>query len=125
VGAPAYLKKHGRPRSIDDLKGHDCIMFGTPPSGAVLRLHSGDKTAQVEPPARLIVNDFDLVHAAALGGLDLALFPAYLALDDIRTKRLERVLRDWEAPSIPIHVVYPSARYISPKVKTFVDHLQE
>jgi DNA-binding transcriptional LysR family regulator len=42
----------------------------------------------------------------------------------MRGKRLERVLRDWEAPSIPVHVVYPSARYISPKVKTFVDHLQ-
>ncbi len=73
-------------------------------------------------PARLMVNDFDLVHAAALG---LALLSAYLCLDDIRGKRLERVLRDREAPPIPVHVVYPSARYISPKVKTFVDHLQE
>ena len=125
VGTPGYLKKHGRPRSIDDLKRHDCIMFGTTPSGAALRLHSGDKTAHVEPPARLMVNDFDLVHAAALAGLGLALLPAYLCLDDLRGKRLERVLRDWEAPSVPVHVVYPSARYISPKVKTFVDHLQE
>jgi DNA-binding transcriptional LysR family regulator len=125
VGAPAYLKKHGRPRSIDDLKRQNCIMFGTTPSGAALRLQRGDKTAQVEPPARLMVNDFDLVHAAALAGLGLALLPAYLCLDDLRGKRLERVLRDWEAPSVPVHVVYPSARYISPKVKTFVDHLQE
>jgi DNA-binding transcriptional LysR family regulator len=115
VGTPVYLKKHGRPRSIDDLKGHDCVMFGTTPSGAVLRLQRGDQTAHVEPPARLMVNDFDLVRAAALAGLGLALLPAYLCLDDLRGKRLERVL----------HVVYPSARYISPKVKTFVDHLQE
>src|SRR5580704_17590145 len=125
VGTPAYLKKHGRPRSIDDLKRHDCILFGTSPGGAALRLQRGDKTAQVAPPARLIVNDFDLVHSAALAGLGLALLPAYVCLDDIRGKRLERVLRDWEAPSVPVHVVYPSARYISPKVKTFVDHLQE
>src|SRR5580704_745939 len=125
VGAPAYLKKQGRPRSIDDLKRHDCILFGTTPAGAALRLQSGDRTAQVAPSARLMVNDFDLVHAAALAGLGLALLPAYLCLDDIRGKRLERVLRDWEAPSVPVHVVYPSARYISPKVKTFVDHLQE
>lgn len=85
----------------------------------------GGKTAHVEPPARLMVNDFDLVHAAALAGLGLALLPAYLCLDDLRGKRLERVLPDWEAPSVPVHVVYPSARYISPQVKTFVDHLQE
>ena len=125
VGAPAYLKKQGRPRSIDDLKRHDCIMFGTPPGGAALRLQNGEKTAHVEPPARLTVNDFDLVHAATVAGLGLGLLPAYLCLDDIRGKRLERVLRDWEAPAVPVHVVYPSGRYVSPKVKTFVDHLQE
>jgi DNA-binding transcriptional LysR family regulator len=124
VGAPVYLKKRGRPSSLDDLKRHDCVMFGTTAGGA-LRLQRGDKTAHVEPPARLMVNDFDLVHAAALAGLGLALLPAYLCLDDIRGKRLVRVLSDWEAPSIPVQVVYPSARYISPKVKTFVDHLQE
>jgi DNA-binding transcriptional LysR family regulator len=125
AGTPAYLKEHGRPRSVDDLKDHDCVMFGTASNGATLRLESAGKTAQVEPRARLIVNDFDLVYAAAVAGLGLALLPAYLCLDDIRAKRLERVLRDWEAPTVPIHVVYPSARHISPKVKTFVDHLQE
>jgi DNA-binding transcriptional LysR family regulator len=125
VGAPAYLKKHGRPGSIEDLQQHHCIMFGTAAGGATLRLESAGKTAHVQPPSRLLVNDFDLVHAAARAGLGLALLPAYLCLDDIRAKRLERVLRDWEAPAVPVHVVYPSARHISPKVKTFVDHLQE
>ena len=125
VGTPAYLKKRGRPRSIDDLKQHDCIVFGTAPGGATMRLDRAGKTAHVEPPARLMVNDFDLVHSATVAGLGLALLPAYLCLDDIRAKRLERVLRDWEAPPIPVHVLYPSARHISPKVKTFVEHLQE
>jgi DNA-binding transcriptional LysR family regulator len=125
VGTPGYLKQHGRPRSVDDLKQHDCIVFGTAPSGATLRLESAGKIAQVEPRARLLVNDFDLVHAAARAGLGLALLPAYLCLDDIRAKRLERALREWEAPTVPIHVVYPSARHISPKVKTFVEHLQQ
>jgi DNA-binding transcriptional LysR family regulator len=125
VGTPAYLKEHGRPRSIDDLRQHECIIFGTTPGGATLRLESAGKTAHLEPPPRLIVNDFDLVHAAALAGLGLALLPAHLCLNDIRAKRLERVLRDWEAPAVPIHVMYPSARHISPKVKTFVEHLQE
>jgi DNA-binding transcriptional LysR family regulator len=57
--------------------------------------------------------------------MGLALLPAYLCLDDLRAKRLERVLHDWQAPAVQIHVVYPSARYVSPKVKTFVEHLQE
>src|SRR6266849_6509174 len=51
----------------------------------------------------------------------LALFCA----EDLRARRLERVLADWNAPSTPVHVVYPSTRHLSPKVKTFVEHLHE
>jgi DNA-binding transcriptional LysR family regulator len=125
VGTPAYLNEHGHPRSIDDLKQHDFIMFGTASSSAALRLESAGKTAQFEPQRCLIVNDFNLVHAAAVAGPGLAILPAYLCPDDFRAKRLERVLPDWEAPAIPIHVVYPSTRHVSPNVKTFVEHLQE
>jgi DNA-binding transcriptional LysR family regulator len=46
-------------------------------------------------------------------------------VDDLRTRKLERVLREWDAPATPIHAVYPSTRHLSPKVKSFVDHLQE
>jgi DNA-binding transcriptional LysR family regulator len=124
VATPAYLKKRGRPRALEDLKQHDCVMFGTT-AGTRLRLESGSKSAHVAPAARLLVNDFELVRAAVVAGLGIALLPAYLCLDDLRTKRLERVLRDWEAPPTPVHVVYPGARYVSPKLKTFVEHLQE
>jgi DNA-binding transcriptional LysR family regulator len=65
-----------------------------------------------------------VVHAAAVAGLGLALLPAYQCVDDLRGKRLERVLRDWEAPVTPVHVVYPSTRHVSPKLKSFIDHLQ-
>jgi DNA-binding transcriptional LysR family regulator len=125
VGAPIYLKKRGRPRTLADLKTHDCITFGTSASGSSLRLDRGGKPADVPVGSRLLVNDFDVVHAAALAGLGLALSPAYLCLDDLRAKRLERVLRDWNAPPTPIHVVYPSTRHLSPTVKSFVDHLQQ
>ena len=47
------------------------------------------------------------------------------AIRELRTHRLERVLRDWSAPSTPVHVVYPTARHLSPKVKAFVEHVQK
>jgi DNA-binding transcriptional LysR family regulator len=124
VGAPSYLKRRGRPRSLDDLKGHECVAFGTSEGAARLRLVKGGKPAHVAVSSRLLVNDFDVVHAAAVAGLGLALLPAYQCVDDLRGKRLERVLRDWEAPVTPVHVVYPSTRHVSPKLKSFIDHLQ-
>jgi DNA-binding transcriptional LysR family regulator len=39
--------------------------------------------------------------------------------------RLERVLREWEAPPTPIHIVYPSTRHVSPTVRSFIEHVQE
>jgi DNA-binding transcriptional LysR family regulator len=125
VATPGYLKKHGRPRSPDDLKEHDCMLFGAEPSGTGLRLDGGDKFAQVAFTARLLVGDMDVLLGATIAGLGIALLPAFQCLDDLRARRLERVLRDWNAPSTPVHVVYPSTRHLSPKVKSFVDHLHE
>jgi DNA-binding transcriptional LysR family regulator len=53
------------------------------------------------------------------------MLPAYLCIDDLRAHRLERVLPDWAAPPTPVHVVYPTARHLSAKVKCFVEHLQQ
>jgi DNA-binding transcriptional LysR family regulator len=125
VATPAYLKKRGRPRSPDDLKKHACLLFGTGIDSASLRLERADEVVQVAVTARLMVSDMDVLHAVTTAGLGIALLPAFLCVEELRSHTLERVLADWNAPSTPVHVVYPSARHISPKVKTFVDHLQQ
>ena len=125
VAAPAYLKKRRRPRSPEDLKERDCLFFGAGIHGADLHLENGESSEQVAPPARLLVSDMDVLHAAVTRGLGIGLLPAFLCVEDLRARRLERVLRDWNAPSTPVHVVYPSTRHLSPKVKSFVDHLHE
>lgn len=124
VAAPAYLRKRGRPRSPDDLQSHECLFFGP---GAPLRLRSTTdaKTAkEVAAPVRLLVTDMDVLHAAASDGLGIALMPAFRCADDLRARKLERVLPGWDGPSTPIQVVYPSARHVSRTVKSFIEHLQ-
>jgi DNA-binding transcriptional LysR family regulator len=125
VATPAYLKKRGRPRSPQDLGKHDSLLFGVGLDGAGLRLHSAGKSAHVDLSARLMVGDQDILHAVASASQGIALLPAFRCVEDLRARRLERVLPDWEGPSAPVHVVYPSTRHLSPKVKTFVDHLQQ
>ncbi len=125
VATPAYLKKRGRPRSPDDLKAHDCLLFGAGSGGAGVRLEQDDRSAHVALSPRLSVSDMDVLHTATMGGLGIAFLPAFYCVEDLRARRLERVLRDWSAPPSPVHAVYPSTRQISPKVKAFVDHLQQ
>lgn len=125
VATAAYLKKRGRPRSPDDLKEHDCLVFGSGLPALNLQLENGDRCTQVAVPARLLVSDLDILHAVATAGLGIALLPAFRCVEDLRARRLERVLRDWTVPPIPVHVIYPTTRHLSPKVKTFVEHLQK
>jgi DNA-binding transcriptional LysR family regulator len=123
IAAPAYLKKRGRPPSPESLKDHDTVLFGVDPSYAILRFKKGDEIAQVSLVPRMLVGDMDVVHAAVAAGLGIASLPSFFCLDDLRARRFERVLRDWNTPSTPMHVVYPSSRHVSSKVKSFVDHL--
>lgn len=126
VATAGYLKKHGRPRTAEDLKGRDCLLFGAGSSGGALQLANAQgQQLHFSLSSRLLTTDMDILLAAARAGLGIAVLPAYLCLDDLRAKRLERVLREWTTLSTPVHVVYPSTRHISVKVKSFIDHLQQ
>ncbi len=63
--------------------------------------------------------DAALWHAMRDGGLTMVL--AYQAADAIRDKRLRIVLAEFEPPPAPIQFVYPAARQISAKIRSFVD----
>jgi DNA-binding transcriptional LysR family regulator len=126
VATPAYLKKHGQPRSPEDLQKHQCLLFS--PGGrslAELRLEGSEQTLELPVTARMMTGDTDALHAAASASLGIAVLPAFQCIDDVRSHRLQRVLLEWCPRSIPMHVVYPSIRHLSPKVTSFVGHLQQ
>lgn len=126
VASPGYLKKRGRPRSPEDLEKHDCLLFG--PSGhnaAEIRLQNGEQSKQLKVPARMMAGDTEVLRAAADAGLGIAVLPAFQCVADLQSRRLERVLCDWGPAATPTHIVYPSIRHVSPKVTSFLDHLQQ
>jgi DNA-binding transcriptional LysR family regulator len=125
VATPAYLKKHGRPRSPEDLKKHHCLLFGASEGSASVRLESVERSVQVDLSPRLMVSDMDILRAATSAGLGIALLPGNFCVEDLRAHSLEHVLADWNTPTTPLHVVYPSSRHGSPTVKSFVEHLHK
>jgi DNA-binding transcriptional LysR family regulator len=125
VATPGYLKKKRRPRVPADLKDHDCLLFGSGSTLVDVRLVRGDESTQVAVSPRFLVSDFDLLYAATIAGLGIGVLPAFRCVEDLRARRLERVLDDWAPPETPVHVVYPTVRHVSAKVKSFVDHLQQ
>lgn len=125
VATPGYLKRHGRPRTPGDLTKRDCLLFSAGRSEVRIALTREGRTHELALLPRLLAGDMDVLLTAATSGLGIALLPTFLCVEALRAGQLERVLRDWEAPEAPMHVVYPSSRHMSAKVKSFVDHLQQ
>lgn len=125
VASPAFLEGRTPPQHPDDLLGLPVLAFGALPDPLTWRLERGDEHAKVALEPRFIVNDLDLVHRAVLDGIGIALLPSHRICDDLSEGRLTHVLSEWCASATPFHAVYPSTRHLSPKVKAFVDHLQD
>ncbi|RWD59860.1 MAG: LysR family transcriptional regulator [Mesorhizobium sp.] len=122
--APAYLEKHGRPQSIDDLASHSVIGYGR--EGVVhpwtMRNANGHLTTFV-PKARLVLGHGEPMLDAALAGCGITFLPTWLAAESLRRGELEMVLSDCLVENIVVHAIWPVTRALTPKVRVVVDAL--
>ena len=125
VAASGYLKRYGRPRSPEDLKSRACLLFGGGRTSTHVTFEAEGKQLSIDLEPRLLTGDMDVLFGAVAAGLGIGVLPAFLCVEALRSGQMERVLRDWQLPAVPMQVVYPSTRHLSPKVKAFVDHLQQ
>lgn len=125
VASPAFLKQHGSPNTPEELERFDHLVFGATTDPLHIRLVRGEESVAVRVTPRLMVNDFEFLEATALAGLGIAVIPVFRSINDLRANRLLRVLPEWKSPEIPLQAVYPSSRFLSLKVKAFLDHLRE
>ena len=75
--------------------------------------------------SRVISNDIHCIHEFILSGLGIGKLPSLICADDIKAGRLKAVLCSWMYGTSPIHVLYPSNRHLSTKVRAFVDFIVE
>lgn len=125
VASPDYLKRRGVPQTPLDLAGHDLVQFTSTSSLSDWRFVENGKDVRVPRTSRFATNSADAViqHAEQGGGVALVL--AYQAADAVAHGRLQVVLADYEPPPSPIHLVYPTSRLLSAKVRAFVDTVVE
>jgi len=121
VASPAYLKRRGEPKAPEAIAGHDTIQFGASALTAQWRFAQDGGDIRIDVTPRLVTNSADAAihHAVEGGGLTRVL--AYQAADAVKRRRLRIVLGGFEQPALPIHIVYPTSRLLSAKVRTFID----
>ncbi|WP_181955389.1 LysR family transcriptional regulator [Raoultella terrigena] len=70
----------------------------------------------------------DSVYVArntALAGLGVAIVSSWAVVEDIAAGRLVEPFPQWRASSLPVHLVYPWARYYPTRLRKFLDLMRE
>ena len=124
--APAYLRKHGRPKTPADLAQHACITYTYSATGNEWPLtDDAGKVHAVRVNPVMQTNNGDTALQAAVAGLGIIWQPGFLVGPELRAGRLVTVLPGWRIPDIDILAVYPSRRHLTAKVRTMIDFLAE
>jgi DNA-binding transcriptional LysR family regulator len=123
--SPGYLERHGTPRTPDDLAHHNCLGYTYTRGGAEWEFSGPDGPVVVSIRGSLRANHGEVLHRAALDGLGLALQPTFIAGDALACGLLRPVLSDYCPTEISAYAVFLSRKFLSAKVRTFVDFLAE
>ncbi|MEL6402381.1 MAG: LysR family transcriptional regulator [Cyanobacteria bacterium J06626_4] len=118
--SPRYVKARGVPCSLKELNDHSLIMFalnGRP----IWPLVRGQQREDITGEALCASNSHLVARDLALDGLGIALLPHSHAVPLVAQQRLIRLLAEWERVPVPVSALFTSSRYMTPKVRAFVD----
>ena len=123
VASRKFLDARGRPASLDDLEGAPLIAYSlVHGDGLVTReTEQGRETIKFAPV--LASGNETLMHHACLEGMGFAFLPKWLVSDDLAAGRLERLFPDTLSFAGRLLAVYPTRKYLSGKVRSFLDFI--
>jgi DNA-binding transcriptional LysR family regulator len=123
VAAPAYLARAGTPTKPEDLLLHACIQHKFPTIGKLERWPlrwSADK-GELNLPVTTVTSTVEPLISLAENGLGISCVPDFSVRQQIADGTLVYVLEDFVEHTGWFRAVWPSSRYLSPKVRFFVD----
>ena len=123
VAARGYLDRAGRPSLIGDLTDHAFLRYSgiRNPGGLIFEGPDGPQTVSLTPVMES-ANE-TMLRLAALEGMGLVLLPCWMIEQDLADGRFELVLPDVAKLGTELFAIYPSRKYLSAKVRVFIDFL--
>lgn len=122
-GAPSYFARHGRPHHPRELTEHQCIFRNTDRDAGAWQFQDGGKPLTVKVDGRLHLDNAAASHAAVAVGLGIGRVPLWQIQDFVDSGRVEVILKAFEQPAIPVHIIWPAARLPLAKTRLFIDFL--
>ena len=125
VASPQYLKKQGVPKHPEDLKQHNCLVYGSSKevNNWPFRMTDGE-TIMLKAQGTLTSNDGLLMVSAALEGMGVAFGPSFLFREHVELGALSLLLAEYQLPTA-ISAIYPANRNLPRRVRVLIDFLDE
>ncbi|MBD2435096.1 MULTISPECIES: LysR family transcriptional regulator [Fischerella] len=125
--SPNYFQQHGKPQHPNDLAHHNCLLFAYTDYN-IWRFERDTEVCEVKVSGTLVANNSEILRQVCLDGAGLILMPTWLIGEDIRARRLQAVLTDFQVSphtetDMGIYALYLPNRRYSLRVKTFIDFL--
>jgi DNA-binding transcriptional LysR family regulator len=125
--SPAYLERHGVPRSLDDLADHFLVHYasvlGARPDG--FEYVDGKRTVQRAMAGVLTVNNAEAYQAACLAGLGLIQAPESGLRPLLDAGQLREVLPAYQAAPMPVSLLYAHRRHVPKRAQVFMDWIAD
>ena len=122
VASPALLKKHGVPRSPEDLRGYPRVVFNSPfLSPWRFRHPEASELHTITDTPRLLVSSPDAAADAAIDGVGATMLLEHDVAEAVRAGKLRFILQEFEVDPIPVHLVHLSRDMMPVKLRRFID----
>ena len=124
--APNYWKEHGHPQHPTDLEDYNCLLYTQSPNFDHWQFtDKNGKSLSVAVNGNLRSNDGALLLNAVLAGQGILFGPDFMFNEYIKRGKLEPTLNDFYKPSTALYAVYPYSKFVSSKLRVFIDFLME
>jgi len=121
--APSYLKRRGTPAHPSELAQHDVLGYSLMAMGDQWQFTGPEGPLSVKVRPRMWTNNGDSCVAAALQGSGIQLQPTFLIDDELASGQLVEILPQFRSVELGIYAVYPSRKFVLPKVRAMVEFL--
>ncbi|KGE69047.1 MULTISPECIES: LysR family transcriptional regulator [Pseudomonas] len=125
--SPAYLRKYGEPKRLAELSEHRAVNYVSRTTAKLFPFEFmvNGELQEVSIDGALSVFGAEIYSASAVAGLGIIQCPHYRMAELIEQGVMREILRETPPPLMPVSVLYPQNRHMSPRVRVFVDWLAE
>jgi DNA-binding transcriptional LysR family regulator len=121
-GSPEYFSAHGTPKTPDDLNDHQCVTFSAMAGGVSWAFKSpGRRVKLMTPLCRLNINTAETAIDSVIAGVGVTNVLSYQVASAVSERKLQIVLKDFEPPPIPVHLVHAHQQLLPLKMRRFLE----